>query len=284
MPMSGTQHDPMSVIVMTAEDGLADTVTPRLKVAGANLESMHAIIARKNTDGYESPLSFPEDVDALRDEIRRTGAGLVIIDPLNAFLTGRADSHRDHHVRRALHPLTILAEEEGVAILIVSHLNKSPGGTSMYRVGGSIGVIAAARSALLVATDPEDDGQRVLAVLKSNLAAKPQALTFRLEEDPEYGVAKIKWAGFSDLTCAELLAPPRKEREHRATDVASDFLGYVLADGPLPVENIMHEAAVLGISETTLQRAKRAKGIMSTREGFGEDGIWTWALKKDEQG
>ena len=81
MPMSGTKHLPASVLILTAEDGLADTVSPRLLAAGADLTRVHAIKARRHEDGFEAPISFPEDVDALRAEILRTGAELVIIDP-----------------------------------------------------------------------------------------------------------------------------------------------------------------------------------------------------------
>ncbi|MGP0029618.1 MAG: AAA family ATPase [Acidimicrobiales bacterium] len=282
MPMSASKHEPMSVIVMTAEDGLADTVAPRLQAAGADLDHIHAIVARKNADGYEAPLSFPEDIDALREVVNRKKAGLVIIDPLNAFLTGRADSHRDHHVRRALHPLSMLAEETGAAILFVSHLNKSTGGSPLNRVGGSIAFMAAVRTALLVASDPEDEGRSILAVLKSNLARKPPSIAFRLEDVPELGVAKIKWEGFSQLTAAGLLNPPRKERDHSAADEAEEFLEDLLIGGDLLVTEIKAEADKCGISETTLQRAKHSLGVKSKRIGFGKGSKSTWSLPAEE--
>jgi hypothetical protein len=282
MPGALKPHEPMSVILMTAEDGLGDTVVPRLLAAGADLQRIHAIVARKHDDEYEAPLSFPEDIDVLREEIQRTKAELVILDTLNAFLTGRADSHRDHHVRRALHPLSMLAEETGVAILIIHHLNKSPGGVPLNRVGGSIGVIAAVRAALLVARDPEDEEQRVLAVMKSNLANKPRSLIFRLVDVPTYGAARVKWEGFSDLTPADLLAPPRKERDHEAADAAEAFLECTLAHGAVSVDEIKKQAEQELISETTLQRAKRTLGIVSKRKGFGKHGQWTWSFGETE--
>ena len=282
MPMSRTRNEPMPVIIMTAEDGLADTVVPRLRAAGGDLDHIEAIIARKGKDGYETPISFPEDVDALREVIQRMKAKVVIIDPLNAFLTGKVDSHRDHHVRRALHPLTMLAEETGVSLLILCHLNKSSGGTPLYRIGGSIGVAAAARTALLVGTDPEDEDRRILAVLKSNLAAFEQSLAFQLVDDPEYGAVRVKWEGFSDLTSADLLKPLRNDRNHGALDIAEAFLKGELTDGPVPANEIKSDAANLGISESTLQRAKRSLGVESERTGFGKSGVWVWHLPEQQ--
>jgi hypothetical protein len=278
MPLTGVRYEPMSVIVMTAEDGLGDTVVPRLLAAGADLTKIEAITARKGRDGYEAPMSFPEDVDALRAVVDRTDAGLVIIEPLNAFLSGKADSHRDHHVRKALHPLTVMAEETGVAIMIICHLNKSPGGAALYRLGGSIGVAAAARSVLLVAPNPTDPDERILAVIKSNLAAFPQSVVFRLVDEPEYSSLRVKWQGFSLLTGEDLLKSSSNERGRSAQDEAESFLEDVLEDGPIPVTEIKEIAADSGISESTLERAKRSLGIESKRKGFGEGGAWEWSL------
>ena len=280
--MSATRHDPLNVILMSAEDGLADTIKPRLLAAGADTERIGAIVARKNDEGYDTPMSFPEDVIALREVIIRTKAKLVIMDTLNAFLTGRVDSHRDHHIRCALYPLAMLAEETGVAMLVICHLNKQRGGTPLYRVGGSIGLTAAARAVLLVGLDPEDEDQRVLAMLKSNLAAKPKSLSFHLVEEPEFGVARIEWDGFSDLTATDLLNPSRQERDRPASDKAEEFLENCLAEGPVPAEDVKAEAAELGITETTLQRVKSSLGVESHRVGFGKGSYLMWSLPPDE--
>src|SRR5262249_61214174 len=112
--------------------------------------------------------------------VRRVCARLVVVDVLAAYLSGQVDSYRDADVRRALHPLARLAEETGSVVLVLRHLSKSGGTNALYRGGGSIGIIGAARVGLLAAIDPEDDGRRVLAVTKSNLAAIPSALAYRL--------------------------------------------------------------------------------------------------------
>jgi RecA-family ATPase len=135
---------------------------------------------------------MPEDLDVIRRGIERVDAKLVIVDPLMAFLSGDVDSHRDQDVRRALALLAKLAEETGAAILVVRHLNKTGGGNPLYRGGGSIGIIGAARSALLVAKHPEDERRRVLAPLKSNLAEPAPSSMFMLTQAAN-GAVRVEW-------------------------------------------------------------------------------------------
>jgi archaellum biogenesis ATPase FlaH len=278
LPMSTTRHDPMSVVLMTAEDGLADTVAPRLLAAGADMSRIEAIIGHRHEDGFETPISLPEDIPALREIIERLKAQILIIDPLNAFLTGQVDSHRDHHIRRAMHPLAKLGEETDVAILLICHLTKNAAASPIYRVGGSIGLPATARLALLVAKDPNDEDRRILAGLKSNLSPLPKSLVFKTVEDSETGASLIKWKGFSDLTSTDLLATSKKERDHGALDAARSLLGSILRDRDVPVDEIEAEAANYQISKTTLQRAKQEMGVVSKRRGYGKNGEWVWSL------
>jgi hypothetical protein len=163
----------------------------------------------------------------------------------------------------------------------VHHLNKSAGGAALYRVGGSIGVTAAARSALLVGTDPSDPDLRVLAVLKSNLAAFPQSLAFRLVDDPVHATVRVQWETLSDLTASDLLNPNSGGRADGARGEARDFLADVLQEGPVPTEEVKRQASDRGISDTTLQRAKRELGVTSERVGYGRDGEWRWLLPRD---
>ena len=145
-------------------------------------------------------------------------AELVVIDPLSAFLNGRVDSHRDQDVRGALAPLAKIADRTGATILVVRHLSKSGGGNPLYRGGGSIGIIGAARAAMLVAPDPEDDGRRILACTKNNLGPMPLALAYRVVSDEERGCARIEWDGTTSHSAADLLAiPSSRERTNPTT-------------------------------------------------------------------
>jgi len=177
----GTPCRAGGVVIASAEDGLADTIRPRLDAAGADLSRVLALATVPDGD-TERLISVPEDIGVIRRGIEQVQARLVVIDPLMAFLSGDVNSHRDQDVRRALAPLAKLAEETGAALVVVRHLNKSSDGNALYRGGGSIGIVGQARSALLVARHPEDDRRRVLASLKSNLAEPAPSLAFTFTE------------------------------------------------------------------------------------------------------
>src|SRR5262249_8682079 len=125
---------------------------------------------------------IPRDLREIELTIRRMDARLVIIDPLMAYLGSQTNSWRDQDVRRALAPVGKLAERTGAAIVVIRHLNKGgSAGSPLYRGGGSIGIIGAARSALLVGEDPDDPDVRILARSKGNLSAPVPSLAYRLE-------------------------------------------------------------------------------------------------------
>ncbi len=145
------------VVILSAEDGVADTIRPRLDAAGA-------ACARVRVVGVDHALlAIPGDLPELERAIADVGPVLVVVDPLSAYLGATVNSWRDQDVRRALGPLAGLTERTGAAIVVVRHLTESGGASPLYRGGGSIGIIGAARSGLLVAPEPDDDARRVLA-------------------------------------------------------------------------------------------------------------------------
>jgi hypothetical protein len=274
---AGPAPAPAGVVILSAEDGLADTIRPRLAAAGADLARIAALTAVTDGDGARPP-ELPLDLDALRQAIEEVQAALVIVDPLVAYLGGATNAWRDQDVRRALAPLAALAEETGAAIVAVRHLNKLPGANPLYRGGGSIGIIGAARVGLLVAPDPEDADRRILAVVKNNLAPLAPALAFRLVAAAPGAVAHVEWLGATAHTAAALLAQPAGDEERGALAEARAFLAALLAAGRQPAREVQAEARRAGISDRTLNRAKAALGITSARGGYGKDGVWYWAL------
>lgn len=208
---------PGGVVLVNVEDGVADTIVPRLIAAGADRSRIHII------DGVEQmrkgervaiPVTL-EDVPAIEEAVVKVHAQLLIIDPLMAYIPMKFDAHTDQHMRLLLSDLGRLADRTGCAIVSVRHLNKTPGGNPLYRGGGSIGIVGIARSGMLVAPDPNDrDGvRRVLAMTKQNLSAPCRSLAYRIEE--VNGVAIIRWDAEVDMTAAELLAGPRKVTPER---------------------------------------------------------------------
>jgi RecA-family ATPase len=173
MPDGSGGGDPSDVVLVSAEDGLADTIRPRLELAGADLRRVAVVDALELPDGRSAPLELPGDLDQLEAVVRDVRAALVTIDPLVAFLAGTVNANRDQDVRRALHPVRDMAERTGAAILVVRHLRKAATDTAVQRGGGSIGIIGAARVGLMVARDPADADRRILAVTKSNVGPIP---------------------------------------------------------------------------------------------------------------
>jgi len=267
---------PAGVVILSGEDGLADTIVPRLMVAGADLDRVVALNSCPNREGEgEHPPVLPDDLPFIRAAIARVKAQLVVIDPLMAYLSGDTNSHKDQDIRRVLFQVATLAEETGAAVLVVRHLNKTSGSPAIYRGGGSIGIIGAARSGLLVASDPDDDTHKVLACTKSNLSSPPESLGFHLEAT-EGGAARVVWDGTSAYTASALLAVPDTDEERHAIDDAKDFLVTALCEGPVAGSQIIAEARGAGISERTLKRAKAALGVTSRKGSM--TGPWVWSL------
>jgi hypothetical protein len=237
-------------------------------------------VAEGRTD--ERTICIPNDLHIVERAIGRVGAALVIADPLMAFLGEKTDAHKDQHIRRALAPTAALAERTGATILIVRHLNKAAGGNTLYRGGGSIGIIGAARSGLVVAKDPEDPERRILAANKHNLSSAAPSLVFSLETAPN-GTARVAWGGTSELSASDILKEPADSEQRSALFEAKGFLLTELADGPVAAERVKKDARGAGVSERTLKRAKRTLGVESKKGG---DGCWTWILpsKGGEEG
>jgi hypothetical protein len=262
-------------VIVSLEDGAADTIVPRLIAAGADLSKVRIISTVRDTSGIERTPRIPEDLPAIEAAIRNVGAALLIIDPLSGVLDGNTDSHRDQDVRRSLAPLAALAERTGVAVICIRHLNKSGGLNPKYRGGGSIGIIGAARAAFLFGSAPGRDGVHVMAPIKGNLwRKKPPALEYSIGEKNQQPV--VIWDGESQCTAASLLAPPESKEESNAITLAKDFLRGLLAGGPKAAEYVLKEAHDAGVAQKTLYRAKNELRVASRKEGM-EDG-WVWAL------
>ena len=276
LPMPGVSagRRPAGVVLLSAEDGLADTIRPRLDAAGADVARVVALTA-VFADGADRLPTLPGDLDRLEAAIVAHEADLVIIDVLMAYLDAEVNAHRDQDVRGALAPLAAMAERTGAAILVLRHLNKSTGGPAVYRGGGSIGIVGAARSALVVGRDPDDEDRLVLAVTKSNLAPLAPSLAYRIVDHD--GAGGIAWEGASTLTAAQLLSAPTSTEERTALDEAKAVLRDLLGSGPVPSKDVQRQARDAGISDATLRRAKDGLGVKSIRpDGF--TGPWSWAL------
>lgn len=271
-----------SVVLLSAEDGLADTIRPRLDAAGADctrVVALKAIMSHDENGDYRRPLDLARDIERIEAAVGEVqDCRLVVIDPVSAYMGEDTDSHENAAVRRVLAPVAEMAERLGVAVLAITHMRKAEG-KAMYRAMGSLAFIAAARSALAVCEDPEDPGKRLLLPVKSNLSAPPEGLAFRII--PRDDVATIEWlAGAVTMTVDEALATrPRRGPGAGRVDEAAAWLQAELADGKRHAAEISAVAVKAGISAATLQRAKAVVGVRSVKDGLG---VWAWELPRED--
>jgi hypothetical protein len=257
-------NGPANVLLFSAEDGLGDTIRPRLDALGADLSRIHA---------WESPITFDtEGLALIEKEIIRLKPAFVIIDPIVAYLGGDTNMNSANEVRAILAPLAKIAEKNDVAILVLRHLRKDESSKGIYRGLGSIDFTAAARSVLLVGKHPTTPEEAVMVHIKSNLAEEGPSIGFTKKE------GKFEWTGESELTSAEILAGDPQKGGSIAKEEAIAFLHDILSEGPIEATEVFEHAKSLGISKSTLRRAKKGMGITSSRKGFGEDGKYRWAL------
>lgn len=260
------EYEPIHIIYQTAEDGIEDTIKPRLEKAGADCSMIRVI------DETDKELSMTDD--RLEQAIIETGARLIILDPIQAYIGATVDMHRANEIRPVLKHLGIIAEKHNCAIILIGHMNKASGSKSTYRGLGSIDIQATARSVLLVARLRDKPNIRIMAHDKSSLAPAGDAIGFEMTEDN--GMVCI---GPYDITIDELLSG-NEGRGKKKLDIAENFIKeYFGINKVIPSNEIMMEAAKRSIKRNTLLSAKKKLGITSDKEK-AEDGTiyWTWIM------
>lgn len=260
------EYEPIHIIYQTAEDGIEDTIKPRLVKAGADCSMIRVI------DETDKELSMTDD--RLEQAIIETGARLIILDPIQAYIGAKVDMHRANEIRPVLKHLGIIAEKHNCAIILIGHMNKASGSKSTYRGLGSIDIQATARSVLLVARLRDKPNIRIMAHDKSSLAPAGDAIGFEMTEDS--GMVCI---GPYDITIDELLSG-NEGRGKKKLDIAENFIKeYFGTNKVIPSNEIMMEAAKRSIKRNTLLSAKKKLGITSDKEK-AEDGTiyWTWVM------
>jgi putative DNA primase/helicase len=263
----GTPGVAGAAILISAEDDASDTNKPRLEAAGAQLANIFDLstVRYRNQDGDidEYPFSIPRDIPILEQEIERVGAVLVILDPFMAILDAGLKARDDQDVRQALMPLARMAERTNVAVGLVRHLNKGNSDNALLRGAGSMGIIGAARSSMIIAEDPDNAEQRVLAMTKSNLAKRAENLTYRIAEDM-YGRPKIEWLGISHYSTAELLSTSKPSQGRQ------DILNALReASEPIGARDVV-DATELSYEQARklLQRMTKSGEILSPSRGL----------------
>ena len=252
------KKQPINVIYQTAEDGLADTIKPRLLAANADCSKVLVI------DDKDTPLTM-RDI-RLEKAIAETSAKLVVLDPIQGFLGADVDMHRANEIRPIMKHIAELAGKYKCAVILIGHMNKCSVGKSAYRGLGSIDFQAAARSVLIVGRIKDEPEIRVVCQTKSSLAPEAKAVAFRLNEETGF-----EWIGELDITADDLLSGTVKGTKKQT---AMDFLENLLADGQMAQTEITELAQQKGISDKTLRNAKDELKIKSKRV----NNQWYWSF------
>ena len=260
MPDGYRLPGPGVAIYQCAEDGMADTIKPRLMKAGANCDRVAYII--------DDDIALTLEDGRIEAAIEETGATAFIIDPLQAFIPPDADMQSATKMRSVMRKLASTAEKHHCAVILIGHMNKNSNGKSSYRGLGSIDFQAAARSVLIVGRIKDEPEVRVVCHTKSSLAPEGKAIAFRLDKNNGF-----EWIGEYDISADELL---NGEGKGQKTRKAKEFLLEILADGGMAQKKIEEEAEKLGIKKKTLRNAKMELGIDSVKRG----NQWYWMLSE----
>ena len=257
-PLPGMETlEPFNIIYQTAEDGLGDTVKPRLMEADADLERVLVI------DDRDTPLTLADE--RIARAIRENNARLVIIDPVQAFLGADVDMNRANEVRPIFRSLGDIAQATGCAIVLIGHLNKAAGTQSTYRGLGSIDITAAVRSLLFIGKLKDSPTTRVLIHEKSSLAPPGQSIAFSLGDEKGFA-----WIGAYDITADELLAGTDTAKTESKTAQAQMLILELLADGKrMPSAELEKAVNERGISSRTMRTAKSRIGDRLVTEKDG---------------
>ena len=267
LPFDKEPEAPLKSWIISAEDGPADTIKPRLRKLGADMDLI-AIPHRKLnlTPGQITP-------SLIDSFLQQFPAAFMVIDPIIAFAS-RRNTDKASDVRELLTPLAALAERHKTAIVLIRHLNKATQSKALYRGQGSIDFAAACRSAFIFAQDANNPERRLMAHSKSSLAQLQPTIEFFIE-----GSGGFRWGDQTADTADDALGTgePKRERESQQLDGAKRFLEELLGHGPKPSNDVKGKAREAGISNATLWRAKELLDVRASKErGTGE---WWWRLQ-----
>ena len=262
LPESEEKSDPINIIYQTAEDGLSDTVKPRLIAANADDERITVI------DESKSELSLTDE--RLEQAIIETKAKLVILDPLQAYIGANVDMHRANEIRPVMKHLAEVAQRQQCAVVLIGHLNKAMGMKSSYRGLGSIDIPASARSVLLVGRIKDNPTVRVMAQIKSSLAPEGEPIAFELNKETGF-----RFIGKYDISIDDLLNGVATTSK---LEQAEKLLRDMLSDGSaIKQKQLQQQAKIRNISERTLNEAKKNVGVKS----FRSNNEWYWKLSRE---
>ena len=233
--------EPFNVIYQTAEDGMGDTIKPRLVEAGADLSRVMVI------DDSEEVLTLSDD--RIEKAVRQNHVRLVIIDPVQAFIGADVDMNRANEVCPVFRKLGMIAEKTSCAIVLIGHLNKSSGTQSTYRGLGSIDIMAAVRSLIFIGKVRKDPTTRVLIHEKSSLAPPGETMAFKLGDEEGF-----RWVGAYEISADELLDGKEGKATETKLERGAKLIQELLVDkNEISIRKLDDKAKEQGISGRTMR-------------------------------
>lgn len=291
----GTAKD---VLIAATEDSWERTIVPRLIAAGADLARVWRIevVTSLGTGGY---LTLPKDVPGLADHVAEKGAALILLDPIMSRLDAGLDTHKDAETRRALEPISALADRTGVAIIGLIHFNKGGSAEVLNNVMASKAFTAVARSVSTVIRDPNDDTGRVriFGTPKSNLGRDDLPLlpfqlaeyTFDNDDGERIATSRIEWLTEREGNMADLMRQSREHGQERTVvaEVADWLAEYLHTQGGIALrKDIIDAGRRERFSEDQLKRGFKRLGLKyRSQKIFGRGTLWMTAeeaVKWDE--
>ena len=264
-----------SIIILTAEDSLDDTVRVRADAMRSDVSKIKILQGMIPADKEIEFFDIKKHLKILEGAIEKIeDVKLIIFDPITAYL-GDIEGNKNTQLRSALSPLAILADKYKVAIIGIHHLNKDQAKKALYRALGSVAWTATARSVWLIQLDEDDSmsQRRFFSPLKANICKNPTTLAFRVE-GPLGQPRVIFERDPVDRTADELLMDDEGREKHSAIREVMIWLKQALEDGPLKAKEIYALAEENKISSATLNRAKSRLNINS----YQENRQWVWGL------
>ncbi len=277
----GHKCDKGSVLFFSAEDDPEDTINPRLEAVGAD-RSKISIFSSVNRNGKDKFFDLSKDIDLLENTLQEgKDVSLIIVDPITAFL-GDTDSHVNAEVRALLSLLSKIASKYSVAIVVVTHLNKSSGGSPLNKITGSLAFVAAARGAFMVIKDENDESRRLFLTVKNNIANDMGGFAFRVEGvelDNNVKTSRVVWEPEGiNMSAVEAM---KQQRDDEGVDRKSvEWLENFLRNYPEGVsfDVVQKEAMRQGISKRTLYRAEKECFIDKIFNGQRKPKLWKLAF------
>lgn len=285
---------PGGVLMLAAvEDGMTDTIVPRLTAAGADLDRVTVWRGRREDDGYVRGFELtPADLTRAERLIVEEDVRLVIIDALMAAIPEGTNSHRDTDMRRRLHPLAAMAERTGAIVVVNRHHRKGAGGPAIDRGAGTLATGAVARAVLGAVRDPDDDSgeRRILGVAKANLIAESEkaSMAYTIVSATVAGLdgalvetSRIAWMGSDSRTLNDVLAAGDDTKKSEKTRECADAIRELLADGPMAAKEIEAALAREEYKPATIRAARPRAGVSRELGTMWQDGFrgpWFWSL------